>query len=103
KDDVILGSEFRWRSPAEVGETVSMVYGDSERWIEFLAKRERDIGVARGIAFIVSLALRHFGSHVLSMIRFALEALGAAIVVVVGRTSLALGRLVRLPGRASPG
>jgi cellulose synthase (UDP-forming) len=100
RDGVTLGSEFRWQSPAEVGETVSLVYGDSERWIEFLSKRERDIGVARGIAFIVSLAVRHFTSHVISMARFALEALGAAIVLIIGRAALALGRLVRLPGRA---
>ena len=96
----MLGSEFRWRSPKEVGETVALVYGDSERWIEFLSKRERDIGVARGIAFIVALAVRHFTSHVVSMTRFAFEAIGAAIVLVIGRTSLALGRLVRLPRRA---
>src|ERR1051326_3233362 len=77
-DGIMLGSEFRWRSPKEVGETVALVYGDSERWIEFLSKRERDIGVARGIAFIVALAVRHFTSHVVSMTRFAFEAIGAA-------------------------
>jgi len=98
--EVTLGAEFRWESPAAVGETVSLVYGDSERWIEFLSTRERDIGVARGLAFIVALAVRHFTTHVVSMVRFALEALGAAIVLVVGRASVAVGRLVRLPGRA---
>ena len=56
--------------------------------------------VARGFAFIVALAVRHFTSHVVSMTRFALEAIGAAIVLVVGRLALAMGRLVRLPGKA---
>ena len=99
-DQIMLGSEFRWRSPKEVGETVALLYGDSERWIDFLSKRERDIGVARGMGFIVSLAVRHFTRHVVAMTRFAFEAIGAAIVLVIGRVSLALGRLVRLPGRA---
>ena len=100
RGETILGSEFRWQTPKEVGETVSLVYGDSERWIEFLSKRERDIGVARGFAFIVALAVRHFTSHVVSMTLFALEAIGAAIVLVVGRLALAIGGLVRLPGEA---
>jgi cellulose synthase (UDP-forming) len=99
-DWIMLGSEFRWRSPKEVGETVALLYGDSERWIDFLSKRERDIGVARGMGFIVALAVRHFTRHVVAMTRFAFEAIGAAIVLVIGRASLALGRLVRLPGRA---
>ncbi len=80
----LLGLEFTSASLQEVSDKISLVFGNSERWLKFKRSREHRIGIFRSIVFLLWLGLKglleqlaHQKTHFLT--RFRLRAAQARV------------------------
>lgn len=58
-----VGAQFTDRGVAGLSDQVALVYGDSARWREFRASRNKRIGILRSLALVVSLGTVHAFHH----------------------------------------
>ena len=60
---LLVGVQFTDRSVAGLSETVALSSGDSRRWAEYRAHRNRRRGIASSILLIVKLGTVHAGGQ----------------------------------------
>jgi cellulose synthase (UDP-forming) len=68
---MVFGAEFAHKSLQEMAEKVMFVYGDSTRWVQFLQKREKPIGVLRSLLFLLYSGLTYSADHLCTLLRTA--------------------------------
>jgi cellulose synthase (UDP-forming) len=77
-----VGAQFTDRSVAGLSDQVALVYGDSARWREFRASRNKRIGIRRSLLLVVSLgtvhAFHHYRVFFAGMREYAISPLRAA-------------------------
>ena len=90
---LLLGLEFTPTSFQEISDKISLVFGNSERWLKFQRSREHRLGIYRSIVFLLWLGLKglleqlahqknHFLSHFRSKTFHIRTGLGTAPPVV---------------------
>lgn len=57
EDAMALGSEFAVTDPRQYEAIADLVFANSDEWVRFQASRRKDIGVVRGVAEFIVLAL----------------------------------------------
>jgi cellulose synthase (UDP-forming) len=74
--NILLGLEFNHSSLQEASDKISLVFGQSERWLKFQRSREHRIGIYHSIVFLLWLGLKglleqlaHQKTHLLSRFR----------------------------------
>jgi isocitrate dehydrogenase kinase/phosphatase len=74
---ILLGLEFTPSSFQEISDKISLVFGNSQRWLKFQRSREHRIGIYRSIVFLLWLGLKglveqlaHQKNHFLTRFRF---------------------------------
>lgn len=67
--NIALGACFVRENQAVVAEVVSLVYGDSQRWVEFRNKRNAKQGVLKCLFVLLSLGFRCAMSHFYQIIK----------------------------------
>lgn len=73
---------------------VALVHGSSERWRGYLTRRNRHIGIARGIWFLTKTGAVHTGRHFLLMLTNRGRSLAAPGVRAAGRIHTGLQRII---------
>ncbi|SAK98955.1 cellulose synthase [Caballeronia pedi] len=76
-----VGVEFSDRSVEGLSDRVSLVYGDSGRWRSFRDRRNKRIGIRRGLGLVVRLgtvhALAHYRTFFTALLRYVLNRLAS--------------------------
>ncbi len=70
-----VGVEFVHSTLEERTEKVVFMYGDSNRWRQFLRRREKPIGIRRSALFLLQLGVTHSMHHGVALLRIPLQAL----------------------------
>ena len=84
-----VGVEFVHRSFEEHVEKIVYMYGDSNRWGQFLQQREKNIGIWRSTTILLQLGATHAVEH------------GAALLRIMPQRLFARGKQLRWP-RSAP-
>lgn len=80
-DGIALGLEWQPADLAERRRVVRLMFSDSRRWLEFLLRRERPVGLAAGAWHLFVVGVRHTARHgrllVLDLLRLPFYAVRA--------------------------
>ena len=57
------GGEFDLRKDKEIDEIVALMYGDSESWVQFSARRTRPMPFFKALGIILRLSVPQVGAH----------------------------------------
>ncbi|WP_050475656.1 UDP-forming cellulose synthase catalytic subunit [Herbaspirillum rhizosphaerae] len=63
RKSIVVGVQFIDRSVAGLSETVALSSGDSRRWADYRAHRNRSRGIARSVLLIIQLGTVHAGGQ----------------------------------------
>lgn len=84
-EGMTLGARFAGGTVEERFQVVRLIYGDSQRWVDFLHSRDRPSSALYGIFFLMSRGLGAAASHALHVVRAAWVAAGHALAAAAAR------------------
>lgn len=64
-----LGIEFVSTNPQQRADIVSLVHGDSDRWVNYWEHRPGAVGKLKGMALLVYWGIKHSRLHVIHLVK----------------------------------